>query len=69
MYSWEIKKLIEERGYLLDNETLLKVLSIEDNPQLSHIIYNPYENEYKIWDDEGNYFHCKPKQLVKRKKG
>ena len=70
MFSWEIKKLLEERGYYIGDEELLKLISIEENPQLNHIIYNAFTNKYQMWDNEGNQFEFtpKPKQLVKKSK-
>lgn len=48
MFSWEIKKLLEERGYYIGDEELLKLISIEENPQLNHIIYNAFTNKYQM---------------------
>lgn len=56
MYPNELKRFIEDRNYLLGGYELLKAISIEENPQLSHIEYNPYENAYRMWDCYGNYY-------------
>lgn len=60
MYSWELKKFIEERNYYLGGDDLLKAISITENPQLNHIVYKPFENKYDMWDNEGNYFGFTP---------
>ena len=56
MYPEELKRFIEERNHKLGGNDLLKVISIEENPQLNHIIYNPYSNSYEMWDRYGNYY-------------
>lgn len=75
MYSWEIQEFLKERGYYIGGDDLLKLISVEENPQLNHIVYNPYDNTYDMWDKDGNHFHFTPmpyeeaieKQLVRRK--
>lgn len=75
MYPWELEKFIKDRGNRLGGDDLLKAISIEENPQLNHIVYNPYNQLYEMWDYEGNYYHfssipideVKQKILVKKK--
>ena len=75
MYSWEIYKFLEERGYYIGGDNLIKVTSVKENPQLNHIKYDPYQNRYEMCDKEGNYFNFAPmpyteaeeKGLVKKK--
>lgn len=75
MYPWELDKFIKDRGNRLGGDDLLKAISIEENPQLNHIVYNPYNQSYEMWDYEGNYYHFSPipidevkqKTLVKKK--
>lgn len=75
MYSWEIQEFLKERNYYIGGDDLLKLISVEENPQLNHIVYSPYNNTYDMWDKDGNYFHFTPmpyeeaieKQLVRRK--
>lgn len=56
MYSWEIKKFIEERDYYIGGDDLLKVISPKENPQLTRIKYTPYTGEYYLKDNENNEF-------------
>lgn len=56
MYPEELKKFIKERNYRLGGDDLLKVIDIVENPQLNHIIFNPFDNKYKMWDKYGNYY-------------
>lgn len=75
MYPWELKDFIEQRNGTLGGDDLLKVTSPEENPQLNHILYNSFENKFKMWDKEGNYYEITPipyeqakeKGLVKKK--
>ena len=57
MYSWEIQNFLKEKNYQIGGDDLLKIISIKENPQLTHIKYNPFNNSYEIWDKEGNYFY------------
>jgi len=75
MYSWEIINFIKDRNYYIGGDDLLKVISPDENPQLTHIKYNSFNNSYELWDNEGNYitFYVMPfieaqeKGLVKQK--
>ena len=75
MYPWELDKFIKDRNYKLGGDDLLKAISIKENPQLNHIVYDPYNQSYEMWDYEGNYYHFSPipfdeveqKTLVKKK--
>lgn len=74
MYPWELKKFIEDRNSYVGGDDLIKVTSIEENPQLVRIEYKPFENKYYMWDGEGNnynftpmpYEEAKAKGLVKK---
>lgn len=74
MYPWELKKFIEDRNSYVGGDDLIKVTSIEENPQLVGIKYKPFENKYYMWDGEGNdysftpmpYEEAKAKGLVKK---
>lgn len=57
MYSHELQEFISIRNFRLGGDDLLKAISIEENPQLNHISYNPYDNHYTMWDNEGNNFN------------
>lgn len=75
MYPHELAQFIEERNKYLGGDDLEKATSIKENPQLSHIKYNVYNNQYQMWDKYGNYYNfnampyeeAKAKQLVKKK--
>lgn len=60
MYPEELKKFIAERNYRLGGDDLLKASSWQENPQLNHIMYNPFENKYQMWDIYGNYYEFEP---------
>ena len=56
MYSWEITNFLAEHNYHIGGDDLLFIINPKNHPQINHIQYNPYENKYEMWDDEGNYF-------------
>lgn len=57
MYSWELENFIKNRDYLIGGDDLIKILSLEENPQLMRITFSPERNLYTIHDKEGNRFH------------
>ena len=59
MYPFELEKFIRERNYCLNYRDLLKVVSISDNPQINHVIYNDFDKNYQMWDKYGNYYSFK----------
>lgn len=60
MYPNELQNFIKSRNYKLGGDDLIKAISITENPQLTHIEYNAYENKYRMWDFEGNYYEFEP---------
>ena len=40
MYPEELKGFIKKHNYKLGGEELIRVISIQENPQLNHIEYN-----------------------------
>lgn len=63
MYSWEIAELLKERDYLVEAKEVLKLIDPHLNPQLSLILYNDKEKEYKMRDVDGNFFCFKVKKM------
>ena len=59
MYSNEIQALINLRNGILGGDELNLVISPQENPQLDHITYDSGNMEYKMWDNQGQYFHFK----------
>lgn len=74
MYPWELQKFIQDRNNYLGGDDLIKATSIEENPQLNHIKYDPYNSRYQMWDKDGNFYEfgvmpyeeAKEKGLVKK---
>lgn len=56
MYSWEIEEYIKKRNYLIGGDDLLKVISLEENPQLTRIRFYKEDNSYEMRDREGHCF-------------
>ena len=64
MYPIELKQYIDERNGVLNREETKFVIDINIHTQLNHISYNPYNNTYDMWDNEGNYYHFIVRQEV-----
>lgn len=56
MYPWELQKFIQDRDCCLEGNDLMRAISIQENPQLNHILYIPKIHQYQMWDCEGNYY-------------
>ena len=59
MYSWEIRKFLEERDYYIGGDDLLKVIDIKENPQLTHIKFSSGDGSYYMKDKDGEEFNFK----------
>lgn len=54
MYNWEINDFLEKNN---NNITYADYMKIQmSSPQINHVIFNPYENNFKMWSDDGEYF-------------
>lgn len=65
MYSHEIKQLLELKNYLLDRKESNKILDIDSNPQINHVKYNLYEDNFEMWTSDNYYFKFKIKRKEK----
>ena len=61
MYSNEIKQLLELKNYLLDRKEANKILNIKDSPQINHVKYNTYDDNFEMWTSDNYYFKFKVK--------
>ena len=61
MYSHEIKQLLELKTYLLDRKEANKILNIKDSPQINHVKYNTYDDNFEMWTSDNYYFKFKVK--------
>lgn len=57
MYSVELLKYISDRNFSLTGEEVLFATDINEHPQLQHIKYDAYDNNFQMWDKEGNYYY------------
>ena len=57
MYSWEIDQKMKEYDYNIPSFLYIDIIS--NSPQIRHIKYNPYDNYFEIWTDEGDYWKFK----------
>ena len=57
MYDWELKKYLEQRNYNINHKDYLYIC--KTCPQLNHIKYEPYEDLFKMWSNDGEYFEFK----------
>ena len=56
MYPDELKRFIQDRNNRLGGVDLIKATSTQENPQLNHIHYDSFTNQYQMWDCYGNYY-------------
>lgn len=61
MYSWEIEKFLKDRNYYIGGDDLTFITDMRRHSQLNHIKYDPYNNSYEMWDNDGNYYNFKVK--------
>lgn len=62
MYSHEIKQLLELKNYLLDRKEANKILNIKNSPQINHVKYNTYDDNFEMWTSDNYYFKFKIKR-------
>lgn len=68
IYSWEIKKFVEERNYELTPEETNYVINVNNSPQISEIRYHPHTNMYELFTNDGLYVTFSVKILENIKK-
>ncbi len=61
MYDWEIIKYLQEKGGCLSNNEYSFIL--DTCPQLNHVKYNSYIDEFTAWSQDGNMFTFKVKYM------
>lgn len=54
MYSYEITNSLQEHNYNIPSSLYIKI--IHASPQINHIVYNPYNNSYEMWDEQGAHW-------------
>lgn len=57
MYDWELQNYLQQHNYTLTHYEYDDVC--KGCPQLNHVKYNPYDDCFEAWSDEGNYFRFK----------
>lgn len=65
MYSHEIQQLLELKQYLLEQKEANKILDIKESPQINHIKFNPYNEDFEMWTSDNYYFKFKVKKVNK----
>lgn len=57
MYSNEISEILCNNNYEIDSKTYINIL--KNSSQINHIIYEPFDDYYEMWDCFGSYFRFK----------
>lgn len=57
MYSYEIEQLLKIRNYLINSEEYLNIM--KSSPQIDHVKYSPYTDEFETWTSDNYYFKYK----------
>lgn len=56
MYSYEINDILLKNNYIITPDIYMELTTT--SPQIKHIKYNPYSNNFEMWDEE-NYWNFK----------
>lgn len=51
MYDWEINNYLQEHNYTLTYNEYLQLH--RSSPQIDHVKYDPYNDNVKMWSDNG----------------
>ena len=57
MYNYEIRNYLQERSYNLNQKEYQYI--VDTCPQINHIKYEPYDDIFKVWTVDGEYFEFK----------
>lgn len=57
MYSWEITELTQKYKNTLPSDVYINIC--RTSPQIDHIKYEPYGEQYDMWDKDGNHWNFK----------
>lgn len=57
MYSYEIDKLLAEYNYVIPVQLYIKIIS--SSPQINHVKYDTFSNDFHIWTDDDKYWKIK----------
>ena len=57
MYDWELNCYLASKGYSISHTDYLYVCA--ECPQLKSIKYNPFDDCFEAWSDDGNCFRFK----------
>lgn len=70
MYSYEIRKLLEEKNYLISSDLYDAVFDTKISTQITNIKYHPEKDIISVKTDDNYYFEFRVeyKPLVKVKK-
>lgn len=61
MYSWEIKKLLELKNYLLSVKEYFEIC--DNSPQIKRVYYDIFEDSFFIITDDNYEFKFKVRKL------
>ena len=53
MFSHEIDNYLRDKNWMLSSEEYIYVTDVTHSPQIDHIKYNPYENNFYIHTSDG----------------
>jgi len=59
MYSYEISNILCKNNYIITSEIYTKLITT--SPQINHVKYDPYSNNFEMWDEE-NHWNFKVKK-------
>ena len=54
MFSWEIKKVLEENSYYIGSNTYINI--VLSSPQIVYMKYDPFNDTVEMGDNEMNFW-------------
>lgn len=54
MYSYEIDQILKTNNYDIDSKIYLHIC--QSSPQITHVKYEPFDNDFNIWTNDNYYW-------------
>jgi hypothetical protein len=65
MYSHEIEELLRVKNYLLNRKEYNRISDLKNNPQINHIKYDTFNDNFEIDTNDNYHFKVKIKKSSK----
>lgn len=62
MFSYEISDIVKKYNYCIPSSVYIRI--IQTSPQINHVLYNPYNDKFNMWDKDGTYWEYSVKSNI-----